>query len=170
MSWKAAYSYNILASSCPKHPVATELNISFILNERFLFHSQRLPVIFWYLLSRCPFIFSSLTSYAHPWIVSHWTACRYSLWGPPVKRNKGRYVLECHYFIVSKSLPWYGRLTQQWHRDRRQPGDFWLTGDKSFSEMPTSLWHLGTCDPFHIICLNGHNYPGLPMIIEVTQE
>lgn len=36
--------------------------------------------------------------------------------------------------------------------------------------MPTSLWHLGTCDPFHIICLNGHNYPGPPMIIEVSEE
>lgn len=36
--------------------------------------------------------------------------------------------------------------------------------------MPTSLWHLATCDPFHIICLNGHNYPGLPMVIEVSQE
>lgn len=36
--------------------------------------------------------------------------------------------------------------------------------------MPTSLWHLGTCDPFHIICPNGHNYPGPPMIIEVSEE
>lgn len=158
-----------MASSCPKHPVVTEFNMLLILIVRFLFHSagsQRLPVIFSTSFSRCPFVLSSLTSCAHSWIVSHWTAFRCSLWG----RNKGRYVLEYHYFIVSKSLPWYGRLTQQWHRDQRQPGDFWSTWDKSFSEMPTSLWHLGTCDPFHIICLNGHNYPGLPMIIEVTQE
>lgn len=35
--------------------------------------------------------------------------------------------------------------------------------------MPASLWHLGTCDNFHIICQNGHNYPGLPMVIEVSQ-
>lgn len=45
--------------------------------------------------------------------------------------------------------------------------DFWSTGDKTFFQMSTSLWHLGTCDPFHIICLNGHNYTGPPMIIEV---
>lgn len=36
--------------------------------------------------------------------------------------------------------------------------------------MPASLWHLGMCDPFHIICLNAHNDPGLPMVIEVILE
>lgn len=46
--------------------------------------------------------------------------------------------------------------------------DFWRTGDKTLFQMPASLWHLGTCDPFHIISLNGRNYTGTQMVIEVS--
>lgn len=47
--------------------------------------------------------------------------------------------------------------------------DFWRNGDKTFFQMPARLWHLETCDPFNKCCLNGHNHPGPPLVIEVSQ-
>lgn len=61
---------------------------------------------------------------------------------------------------VTSTLRQTSGLTQHWQSAMALASaaacDFFCTGDKSFPQMPTSLWHLAPCHLFHTISLNGH--------------
>lgn len=63
-------------------------------------------------------------------------------------------------FHIQQEPPWPVGLTQHWQLATATASaaacDFWCTGDKSFPQMSTSLWHLAPCHLFHTISLNGH--------------
>lgn len=59
-------------------------------------------------------------------------------------------------FCSQQKPPWYIGLTQHRQLAMAAACDFCCTGDKSFPQMSTSLWHLAPCDLSHPISLNGH--------------